>query len=226
MTLELPRKEDLEFARNHECSPQLYYSVVFGRFYRKKLQMLLDLLPKEKTGKILEIGFGSGIALKELSKRAEHVHGIDVHDLSASVQTVLDKNSIQNVRLHQHNIFVEPFTADHNFDYVFSSSVFEHLQKDAIRVALRHVSECLKNDGYFLIGFPLKTAPMNFAFKAYETIYKRFLNIYDFSLEHDHPSGQDEIMPLLRERFEIEEERYFINRFVKLYVVLKCKKKI
>jgi SAM-dependent methyltransferase len=225
MTMLLPRKDHLEFARHHECSPQLYYSPLLGPFYRKKLQLMIDLLPVEPVGTIVEVGYGAGIALKELSRRARSVAAIDVHHLSSHVELMLDRENVHNVKLYRHNIFSEPFTVAGSFDYAFSCSVFEHLQHEALAVGISNIAKCLVNGGRLLVGFPLKTRMMNFLFKAYEATYKRLNDIYDFRLEHDHPSGENDIVPALQKSFHIERRAYFINEFLKLYVVLKCQKK-
>jgi len=223
--LRLPNKEDMEFARNYECSPQLYYSRIFGPLYQKKLKMLLDFLPNHTVGSILEIGYGAGIGLKELSSRAGHVDAIDIHELSSYVKTMLAKERITNTQLYKHDIFKEPLVLKNQVDYAFSSSVFEHLPPALLEAGIANVAKAVKSGGYFLIGFPLKTSLMNLLFKIYEFTYKQFNNIYNFSLEHDHPSGQDEIIPRLEKYFRIEDKKYFVHQLIPLYIVLKCKKR-
>jgi len=214
----------MQFARDHGSAPQHYYSAILGYFYRQKLEMLCDFLPANKQEKVLEVGYGSGICLKELSGRFHEVHGIDIHDLEPLVKQMLERERVFHVKLHQHDIFSNPVSFQSNFDCVISSSVFEHIQLQLIEKGVRHVYDCLKPGGVFLIGFPLKTALMNSLFKLYELTYKRFNKMYDFQLEHDHPSGQKEIIPALERWFRIEEQRYFINSVFKLYTVLKCRK--
>ena len=49
--------------------------------------------------------------------------------------------------------------------------------------------------------------------------------LYQFYIEEDHPSGQQEILPAVEQYFMIEEKRYFLNNAIKVYVCLKCRKK-
>ena len=221
----LPRKEYMQFAKDHGSTPQHYYSIILGWFYRQKLELLYHLLDQRKQGKVLEIGYGSGISLKELSVRFDEVYAIDIHDFAASVQTMLYREAIRNVTLYHHDIFSSPVHFESGFDCAVSSSVFEHLPPDAILRGVKHIFECLKPRGVFLIGFPLKTFLMNSLFKLYEMTYKQLHRMYDFRLEHDHPSGQNEIIPALKEYFRIQKMHYFLGQWVPLYIVLECVKK-
>lgn len=221
-----PKQEHMNYPPDGVTSPRLYYSRIFGRFYRHKLKILCDYLPRNNITKILEIGFGSGIALKELSSRSKEVYAIDIHNELDLTRDMLKKEGITNAYVFKHDIFQLPFTATTEFDFVVSSSVFEHIRKEDLEKGMIHVYRCLKDEGYFLLGFPLKTRAMNTLFKIYETTYQRMKkDIQRFSHIHHHPSGQDEIIPILLRYFTIEEKTYFINSTIKLYVALKCRKK-
>lgn len=45
----------------------------------------LSLLPERHIGRLLEIGYGSGVFLPELAKRCDELYGIDPHRAAASV---------------------------------------------------------------------------------------------------------------------------------------------
>ena len=223
--MRFPKKENLDFPEHIDSSPHVYRSMIMGPLYRKKLALLTDYLPELKTKRVLEIGFGSGIALPELSERSDEVCALDVHDHFTPVQNMLVKENLKNVRLYKHDIFAEPFRAEGDFDFVVASSVFEHIPENLIGRGLKNIYNCLNPDGYLLIGFPLKSRAMNTLFDLYErTIQKVRKGVYNFSHKDDHPSGEKEIIPQLIEFFTIEDRKYLMNRFLKLYIVLKCKK--
>ena len=224
--MKYPDESNLRFPRDHESSPRLYYSKLLGPFYRRKLEMLCDCLPRERVPHILEIGFGSGIALKELAGRSEKVTAIDVHPHQAAVEEMLRREAVANVRLRTHDIFERPFENGALFDCALSSSVFEHIPPAKLETGVGNISRSLKEGGSLLVGFPLKNGLMNAVFGMYERFYKPFRrDIYDFSGERDHPSGQGEIIPALAQHFEILEKKYFIHDWLPLYLVLKCRKR-
>src|SRR5437868_3035747 len=101
----LPKQENLIFPNHLESTPYVYYSKILGPFYRRKLKQVLDLLPTEKKESVLEIGFGSGVALKELASRFEKVFAVDIHDCFEPVQSMLARENIDNVTLLKHDIF-------------------------------------------------------------------------------------------------------------------------
>jgi len=187
--------------------------------------MLFDYLPEKKMQKALEIGFGGGIALKELSNRFDEFYAIDLHGHFEQVIEMLQKENIHNGRLMNHNIFHVPFPQQGTFDYVVSSSVFEHIRQDLLFDGIINIANCLKEEGYLLVGFPLKTKSMNLIFDILEKTYIGIKNIYKFSRRNDHPCGYDEIVPEIEKLFVIESKKYFISNFLKLYVVLKCRKR-
>jgi SAM-dependent methyltransferase len=48
---------------------------------RQRNRWVVDLLDVRSADRVLEIGFGPGIALAELARRSAHVHGVDHSDL-------------------------------------------------------------------------------------------------------------------------------------------------
>lgn len=220
-----PRREHMQFPPDVESSPQLYYSKILGPFYRGKLGLHMTFLPKEGIGKLLEVGFGSGIALKEFASRAKTVFAIDIHEYHSAVEKMLTGEGIDNVRLFRHNIFDEAFTEARGFDYVVSSSTFEHIPGGVLSKGIANISNILKPEGSLIVGFPLKNRLMDFLFKMYEQTYQRLkAKMYRFTLDEDHPSGQNEIIPELKKFFTIEKMKFYPSPFLRLYVVLKCRK--
>ncbi len=224
MRVELPEKQNMKFPKNFDACPDCYYWPFYGRFYQKKLEMLFDFIPA-KGQTVLEIGFGAGIAFKELSKRFKKVFAIDVHPHFADVKSMMANENMKNIELLKHDIFKEPLDIPAP-DYIFSSSVFEHIHPEPMERGLIHIKQLLAKDGFFLVGFPLKSSVMNLNFKIYEKLVKPWVKgIYDFSVDKDHPSAEAEIVPLLEKHFNILEKKYYLNKMLKIYLCIKCQKK-
>ena len=56
---------------------------LLGIIQRLRFRMILSLLPKRRIGRLLEIGYGSGVFLPELSRRCDNLYGIDPHQCAA-----------------------------------------------------------------------------------------------------------------------------------------------
>lgn len=227
--MRLPEFKNINlFPEGLENSPDVYFSLLMRPFFRRKLKMMVDLLPAtQRRGRALEIGYGCGIALKELSCRFDRVVAIDIHKHRSQVEEMLEFESIENVTLHRHDIFREPFQNGGAFDYVFSSSVMEHIDVDGLRQGVRHIHAITAPGGFLLLGFPVKASITDLMFMIHENTYMKIRSMYapvsTFSNKTSHISGHDEITAALAGYFEIEAEHY-INRLLKVYMVLKCRR--
>lgn len=98
------------------------------------------------SGKILEIGTGSGYGVKVLSPKADHLTTIDKFDNN------IDFSSYNNVTFLQMN--VPPFKGLKNrqFDFVVSFQVIEHIENDRAFVA--EIYRVLKPGGKFIVTTP------------------------------------------------------------------------
>src|SRR5579859_5000787 len=130
---------------------QLYYSWYAGWFYRQRLHIVNALLGKAKLGRILEIGVGSGIFLKNLLLHAETVTGVDIHHSYKGVQAMLRQENVDlnRVELRTGSIFDIP-SPDSSFDAVVCISVLEHFEDP--RPALREMKRVLKPEGFLALG--------------------------------------------------------------------------
>jgi len=226
--MDLPNKESMStFPRRHEGCPHVYFSRITGPLFRHKLRVMVDFLPEADGGRALDVGFGSGIALKELSARHAEVRGIDVHGQNRHVERMFDLEDVDNIEIYHHDIFQESFQDGGNFDLVFASSVLEHIPAAQMRTGIRNIHNIMNKDGILLLGFPTRTFMTDCMFFAYEKTYKRirrmFTEVSGFSHKKDHVSGEHEVRDALSGYFTIEDSRYF-NNFFRVYLSLKCRK--
>jgi ubiquinone/menaquinone biosynthesis C-methylase UbiE len=93
-----------------------YYKPFLGSMYRKRLEIGLEMLDRDKYHKVLEIGYGSGILLKTLSTLADELDAVDVHANFAPVEEMMKKEGFK-ANLSQGDVFHLNFP-DNIFDLV------------------------------------------------------------------------------------------------------------
>ena len=99
------------------------YDGLLGFVSRRRFALVRSLLPKRRIGKLLEVGYGSGVFFPELAKHAAELYGADIHDRPADVTAVLAKAGIP-VQLVTAPAEALPY-ADATFDVVIAVSTFE-----------------------------------------------------------------------------------------------------
>lgn len=107
---------------------------------RERVEWAVDKLNVQATDEILEIGFGSGLGIQALAKRASHVSGIDI---SAVMVQQARKRNAQAIRHSQVDIqqgVAEdiPFS-ENKFDKILTINVYHHWDDKALGL-----SECLR----------------------------------------------------------------------------------
>ena len=126
-----------------------YYRPFIGYMYRRRIESGISLL-QPPYRKILEIGYGSGIALPTLSRLGEAVWGLDSHSVPDRVARRLETISVHPTLV---NADICDWRHDGEpFDLVVAFSVMEHISEPA--VALSQIALLLKAGGTLLIGIP------------------------------------------------------------------------
>src|SRR3954464_12441523 len=81
-----------------------YYRPLTARIYRARLRLAMRLLGEGPYESLLELGYGSGILLPELTRRARRVAAIDVHDQRDAVERALRALDVE-AELRQASLF-------------------------------------------------------------------------------------------------------------------------
>jgi ubiquinone/menaquinone biosynthesis C-methylase UbiE len=131
---------------------RLIYHPLAGILYQKRFQMVVACLG-EKKNKILEIGFGRGILLGELSAHCDQLYGIDIHHRIDVVNNMLQKERVGNIVLGAGSATAIPYK-DGVFDAIVCVSVLEHLTD--LKLCFVECSRVLKDSGELIIGFPVR----------------------------------------------------------------------
>ena len=141
----LPRKK---YDGINEYDPiNYYYLPIFGRMYRRRVELALG----ECRGgqRVLEVGFGAGVTFFNLSELYGEIHGID---LTAKIEII--KSEILNI----------PYDKDF-FDTVLLVSILEHLKAHELEQAFNEVRRVLKPGGQAIYGTPVDRPFMVFMFR-------------------------------------------------------------
>ncbi len=155
----LPLHEYVGVNRN---DPIRYYQVpVIGAMYRRRVEMCLDECSGGK--RILEVGYGSGVAFLNLAAQYQEIYGID---LTADHQAVSDlfKSKGIETNLQQGDLLDLPYP-DQHFDTVMLVSILEHLQPAQQHPAFQEIHRVLKPGGQVVYGVPVERPFMVMMFR-------------------------------------------------------------
>jgi len=194
IVLDLPPQGTLR--PNHATDDPLpyYYRPVVGRFYRRRIETALALL-EPPYGKMLEVGYGSGILLPTLARLGGELHGIDLTSVPDEVEARLRDYGVE-ARLRQADVrdWEGP---DEAFDLVVSFSVLEHLADPAS--ALRAMARVLKPGGTLLVGMPRVDRAMS-----------AFFSLIGFpGIDDHHVTSYREVYRAAVPLFELEEPKVY-----------------
>lgn len=137
---------------NQDDPVRFYYWPVFGRMYRRRVELCLA----ECRGgeRILEVGFGSGLSFLNLHEQYSEIYGLDLTAAVDEVRAVFDALNIPTL-LQNGNVLAIPF-ADNFFDTVLLISILEHLQPTELAQAFEEIRRVLKPGGQVVYGAPIE----------------------------------------------------------------------
>ena len=211
--MRLPQRENIEASAGVDQDPLPYYYLpIIGSFYRRRLSLALELMGPRKVGSLLEIGYGSGILLPELSTRCGRLVGIDVHHSTNLVQRFLNRENV-SVNLCSASVTDIPFR-DESFDCVVCLSVLEHVL--TLSKAIIEIKRVLKQGGAAIIGFPTRN-----------TISSLCIRLLGFNPEKQHPNDHRVLLNQFHKLFPPQRIVFYPSWFSSnyaLYAVLECVK--
>jgi ubiquinone/menaquinone biosynthesis C-methylase UbiE len=171
---------------------RFYRTPLLGRLYRSRVARCVDMLPRGQ--RVLEVGYGSGVAFLNLAERFSEIHGVDLHDRGAEVAASFARHGLRPV-LRQANVCRLPYP-DNHFDAALAISIHEHLQPQEQKAALREVHRVLKPGGVYVIGVPGRNPLLGLAFRC-----------LGYDMQEIHPSSERQVMQAASEVFEIDATR-------------------
>jgi 2-polyprenyl-3-methyl-5-hydroxy-6-metoxy-1,4-benzoquinol methylase len=175
-TIYLPER-DLVPKPEDEDPIDYYYKPFTGRLYRARLELAARLLGRG-YGDLIEVGYGSGIFLPELARRAERIAGNDIHTARLDVERMLAGMRIE-ADLRDASLYELPFE-DGSFDALVCLSVLEHLRD--LSGALDEFRRVVRPGGVAVLGFPVRNPATDV-----------FFRIAGYNPREIHPSSHADI---------------------------------
>lgn len=209
--MRLPKKENIYITGKTDPVHRHYHPVI-SYFMNKRLDGALALMGPGKVRKLLDIGYGGGIFLPELSERCDELSGVDIHHNMDKVQEMLAKEHVKAALSFGDVTDLKQF-ADGSFDRVVCISVLEFVGD--LDKAFSEIARVLKNGGDAIIGFPVENIITDVAFM-----------MICINARKAHPVNQDDILKAASRCFEIERLKTFpMGLPLKMSLFAHCKLK-
>ena len=186
------------------------YRPLLGYVSRARFRLALSLLPK-RAGAILELGYGSGVFMPSLARRAARVAGFDVHSSNAAVAAALRAHGVE-ADLRSGDGRALPF-ADAEFDAVVAISALEFVED--LDGLCAEVARVLRPGGTFVVVTPADAPLLDWALRLATGKDAR----------SDFGDRRSRVIPALRRAFRIGRERAFppvIGTVVPVYRSFAC----
>jgi SAM-dependent methyltransferase len=209
----LPSKDHVCETSEHD-PVAYYYKPIIGVVYQQRLKAAAQLLGRRRFDKLLEIGFGSGIFLPELSRHCSELYGVSIHSKIAFVQKTLEEEHIA-AQLVMGDVRTLGF-ADGTFDAVVCVSVLEHMHIEELVWAIGEIARVTSDSGIVVLGFPVRNVITN-----------AFYRIVGHDPVELHPSRCRDILKALSGRLKIDTYTVFpplLPMYCSLYVTCRCVK--
>lgn len=167
------------------------YRPVLGAFSRARFRLVVALLGETRVGRLLEIGYGSGVLMPELSGRCEELYGIDIHDMPREVSESLSKFGVE-ARLSTGSVTALPFE-DKFFDRLVAVSALEFVED--LNAACVEMKRVLKEGGSLVVVTPGHSPLVDFGLKV----------LTGNSAKKDFGDRRDALVPTLLRHFVVRE---------------------
>jgi SAM-dependent methyltransferase len=166
------------------------YRPFLGRIQRIRFDLVRSMLRGTHAGRLLEIGYGSGVFLPELAKYAAELYGIDPHPFAENVSRVLAQHGVQ-AKLVGGTATSMPYE-DGFFQIVVAVSALEFI--DDLWDVCREVKRVLAPSGIFAVVTPAHSAMLDLGVRV----------MTGSSPRDDFQNRRESILPCLYSHFLVD----------------------
>lgn len=168
------------------------YRPLLGAISRRRFKLVVSLLAGARVERLLEIGYGSGVFLPELSRYCEQLYGIDVHQMQEPVCESLKKTGV-TAQLFSGSASAMPFEAAF-FDCLVAVSALEFVED--LEVACEEMKRVLKPDGSLIVITPGHSPLVDFGLRM----------LTGENAENDYGRRRQALMPTLLRYFTVQRQ--------------------
>lgn len=192
--MELQMLAPAAYTRIENDPTPYYHTPILGRMYRSRVLRCIAKLPVGH--RVLDIGYGTGVAFLNLAEKFNEIHGVDIHPHASEVAASFASSGL-NLSLRQGSIFDLPYE-DNTLDAAISISMHEHLPPERQQRAFAEVRRVLKPGGCYVVGVPGVHAIMTVAFGA-----------MGWNINRLHVCTHTEVLRAMRDNFDVDDETYW-----------------
>jgi ubiquinone/menaquinone biosynthesis C-methylase UbiE len=200
--------KDLLITTNSVDHADWNYKPLLRWIQRMRFRMVTTFLNTGPYDKVLEMGYGSGIFMPELSMRCTDLYGIDIHPYASQVSKILKDTGI-DATLSKGSVDKMDYP-DKSFDLVVSVSTFEFI--DNKQAACEEIKRVLKKDGHFVLVTPSESWLLDFGFKI----------LTKENARKDFGDNRKAVVPLLNEHFKVSRSLIFPSFMGRIFPVYTC----
>ena len=183
------------------------YHPILGAISKCRFRAALHMLTGRRFGRLLEIGYGSGIFLPQLANCAGELYGVDVHHKAGEVAERL-RRTRTHAQLFTSDVQSLPFPKRY-FDCVVAISACEFILD--LESACREIHRVLSDRGIFIVITPRNSAALDAGLKL----------LTGESAAHDFGTRRNRLIPTLLKHFWPLETRSIGLPFLPFYTALK-----
>jgi SAM-dependent methyltransferase len=189
----LPQRKNIQ--ETSLADPLKFYYVPIARsFYTARFADAIRLLGG-KTGKLLDVGCGSGIFLPELSRHCESLCACDFHPNLNRTAEMLRAEAV-SASLVPSDARALPFRSE-SFDAIVCMSVLEHIHD--LDAAASEFHRVLSPGGVAIVGVPVENLMTDTMLRL------SYLSLPGARLEDEHVSTHRDVLAAFGKQFEVEQ---------------------